>query len=181
MILLANQEARSKALRQRNALSKDSIRIYSQQICQLLRPYLIGKIASYRAYGSEVDLSYIEHYPEVISIAYPRTYGEASMEFIPCNETMQYRKGAYGIEEPDEGELWEPEDIDVILVPMVAYDRQLHRVGHGKGYYDRYLKHTKALKIGIAFCVQEVDTIMAQDHDVTMDMIVTEEGILHKG
>ena len=70
-------------------------------------------------------------------------------------------------------------EIDLVLVPGVAFDKNLNRIGFGKGYYDRILKDLKASakKIGLAHDFQVLDSIPAQAHDVKMDMIITEKNI----
>ena len=69
--------------------------------------------------------------------------------------------------------------IDLILVPGVVFDESGNRIGHGMGYYDKLLKNSKnATHIGLAFEVQIVDNIPAEDHDVKVDRIVTEERII---
>ena len=70
-------------------------------------------------------------------------------------------------------------DIDVAIVPIVAFDG-LNRVGHGKGYYDKFLAEHNCLKIGIAFDCQEVSGVDFCSHDVQLDMIVTEKRIISK-
>lgn len=78
----------------------------------------------------------------------------------------------YAIPEPV-GELFtDLEQIDVILVPGVAFDLKGERLGRGKGYYDKILKQTKAYKIGICFDFQLLDQIPTEEHDVTMDKVV---------
>jgi 5-formyltetrahydrofolate cyclo-ligase len=56
----------------------------------------------------------------------------------------------------------------------VAFDKNKHRIGYGKGYYDRYLKLTSARKIGIAFSFQEIDEILVDPFDVDCDIVITE-------
>lgn len=73
----------------------------------------------------------------------------------------------------------DPRDIPVVIVPMIAYDAKGHRLGYGAGYYDRFLSlYPHMQKIGIAFSCQEVDCIPADENDVCMDLIVTEEGVI---
>ena len=71
---------------------------------------------------------------------------------------------------------------NLILVPLVAYDRFRNRLGYGKGYYDRFLgkylkKHKNILTIGIAFSFQKYKKIPTSKHDVKLDYILTEKGI----
>jgi len=72
------------------------------------------------------------------------------------------------------------DEIDLILVPGVVFDESGNRIGHGAGYYDKLLKNSKnASHIGLAFEVQIVDNIPAEEHDIKVDKIVTEERIIH--
>jgi 5-formyltetrahydrofolate cyclo-ligase len=72
-------------------------------------------------------------------------------------------------------------DIDLIILPMLGFDRTGRRIGYGAGYYDRFLaKNQKLRKIGIAFACQEYENLPADEHDITMDSIITEEGIVYQ-
>ena len=63
----------------------------------------------------------------------------------------------------------------MVVVPAVAYDRRGHRVGRGKGYYDRLLSSTRAAKVGVGFDFQLLDEeIPSEPHDVAVDMVITE-------
>lgn len=67
---------------------------------------------------------------------------------------------------------------DLIIVPLIAFDRACHRVGFGGGWYDRFLStQPSAQKIGLAYEVQQVDTIPVEPHDEPLDMVITEAGI----
>ena len=93
---------------------------------------------------------------------------------------IQY--GAYNIREP------KPEcspainikDLDVIIVPAVAYDKNCYRLGYGGGFYDRFLENLRkdAVTIGIAFDLQIFDEVPKEAHDAQLDYIVTESRIL---
>ncbi len=73
----------------------------------------------------------------------------------------------------------DPSEIDLVVVPMMAFDRRGFRLGYGAGYYDRFLSdHPRMRKIGVAFSCLELDRVPADDRDVPMDVIITEEGIL---
>jgi 5-formyltetrahydrofolate cyclo-ligase len=70
---------------------------------------------------------------------------------------------------------------DLIVVPLVVFDSNLHRLGFGGGWYDRFLaKQPNALKIGLGYDSQYIDAIDARDHDIPLDMIVTESRIFKK-
>jgi len=72
-----------------------------------------------------------------------------------------------------EGEKSSPEKVDIVVVPAVAFDLQGHRLGYGKGYYDRFLKKTKAVKVGVAYDFQIVEKLPAEQHDIPVDLIIT--------
>ena len=71
---------------------------------------------------------------------------------------------------------------DIILIPLVAFDKKLFRIGYGGGYYDRYLskikKNKKILSIGLAFSFQEVKKIFPNIYDQKLDIILTEKKTL---
>jgi 5-formyltetrahydrofolate cyclo-ligase len=101
-----------------------------------------------------------------------------NLEVLPYNRsTLQL--GAFQIEEPQGDEVSDISDIELIVVPGIAYDRRGNRVGRGKGYYDRLLTSTRATKIGVGYDFQLVDEIDAEPHDVLMDVIVTEHELIH--
>ena len=99
------------------------------------------------------------------------------LNFVTIEDLAQLKKGMLNIYEPV-GEVIAKNMIDVMIVPMVAYDKNRHRLGHGKGYYDRYLADYQGLKIGLAYKYQEVENIPWEKHDIKMDIIINEEGII---
>lgn len=89
--------------------------------------------------------------------------------------------GAYGILEPKKEKIKEVSinKINLIVVPGVVFDERGHRIGHGAGYYDRLLRHSKnALRVGLAFEEQIVDKIPSEPHDIPVDKIVTEKRVI---
>ena len=85
----------------------------------------------------------------------------------------------YGIPEPQKKSVVYP---DIILIPMVGFDKSLNRLGYGGGYYDRVIeklmKKKKILKIGLAFSAQQINNLPISKYDKKMDYIVTEKYIL---
>lgn len=86
--------------------------------------------------------------------------------------------GSYNILEPKQIKPIEKEDIDIIIVPGIGFDIHGYRIGHGKGYYDRFLKTLNILKIGLAFEFQILQDIPHDEYDIKMDKIITEERII---
>lgn len=94
-------------------------------------------------------------------------------DIIPVEVTpdTQWIEGSFGIMEPQA----EPyrEDIDFILVPGVAFDQKLNRLGRGKGYYDRFLAlHSNAYRLGVCFDFQMVSQLPLEPHDLPMNDII---------
>lgn len=85
--------------------------------------------------------------------------------------------GAYGIPEPMRRETADIKTIDVALIPGIGFDRTGSRIGFGKGYYDRFLAEFKGLKIGICYDFQILADIPSSEHDIKMDLIITEKRI----
>lgn len=71
-----------------------------------------------------------------------------------------------------------PEQFDVVLVPMLGFDSNLHRIGYGGGYYDKFLAgQLQAQKIGVCFESGRVERLPAEPHDVPLDVIITEKNV----
>lgn len=94
------------------------------------------------------------------------------IEILPYSKE-NLTKGAYNIYEPDNGNAVSPQDMDLIIVPGVAFDNHLNRLGRGKGYYDRLLKKCNAVKIGVCYDFQLLETIPCEPHDIKMDILIT--------
>jgi len=115
-------------------------------------------------------------------VAYPRVTGDGSMEFYEVTELSQLKEGYRGILEPSVECPLADFFPDVIFVPGVAFDLGFMRMGYGKGFYDRYFeRYAKELQnaqlVALAYRVQVLDEIPADEHDKRMDIIITEEGI----
>ncbi|MFN4132593.1 MAG: 5-formyltetrahydrofolate cyclo-ligase [Caldimicrobium sp.] len=137
------------------------------------------RIAFYAYVNKEVDLSFaIKEALKTHKVYFPKTDPlKKRLTFHLVSSLEELRSGFMGILEPPfENSQALPEELDVILVPGLAFDREKIRLGYGGGYYDRFLKETKALKIGVAFSFQIVDYLPREPHDIKMDLILTEKG-----
>lgn len=121
-------------------------------------------------------IGFIEKWHKSKNFFLPRVNG-VNLEILPYDKTRLHL-GAFNIEEPDGDEIADMSDIDMVVVPAVAYDRHGNRVGRGKGYYDRLLRDTRAIRIGVAYGFQLVDDIASEPHDVAVDYVITELGII---
>ena len=71
-----------------------------------------------------------------------------------------------------------PEKIDLVLVPALAFDKECYRLGHGGGYYDRYLPRTRAFTVGLAREKMLFDRVPREAHDVPVMLVITEKRIV---
>lgn len=108
------------------------------------------------------------------TVAYPITVGDDMVAGVPCGNG--YKKSSLGVLEPLEYTILD--NPSVVIVPLVACDKNLNRIGMGKGYYDRYLGGKSAIKIGICYDFQVVDKIIPNKTDIPLDIIVTGTQIL---
>ncbi|AEE97348.1 5-formyltetrahydrofolate cyclo-ligase [Mahella australiensis] len=114
-----------------------------------------------------------------VPVCIPQTHTLLVSELTSFEEL---RDGFYGIKEPMEEYMRpaSPEQLDIIIVPAVAYDRRGYRIGYGGGYYDRFLSSLDKdiVTIGIAFDIQIVGEVPVQPFDIPVDMVITESGII---
>ncbi len=137
-------------------------------------------IGGYYTYNYEIDvvkiLKFLENKNYKISL--PKIKKKNQMNFFEWsfNEPLSISK--YGIPEPLSKKIIIP---DILMIPLVAFDKDLNRVGYGGGYYDRYLakfeKKKKIIKIGIAYSFQKIQKIPTDKYDIKLDYVVTEEKV----
>ncbi|MFA6489827.1 MAG: phosphoribosylglycinamide formyltransferase [Candidatus Micrarchaeia archaeon] len=141
------------------------------------------KILLYASKGSEAHTDGIMQTALAFgkSVALPVTKKESkALELYWVGMLSGLKAGAFGILEPPENpeQKAAPEEMDLVIVPGVSFDRRGHRIGYGMGYYDSLLSKMKCPKIGLAYEVQIVPHVPDEPHDVAVDKIVTEKGII---
>ena len=100
---------------------------------------------------------------------------DSKLEHYLLSDQTLLKENDYGIPEPLSGIKINPSEIDVVFLPLLVFDRQGHRVGYGKGYYDRFLAECRkeTIKVGISF-FEPIDKIEDIDkNDIAMDFVVT--------
>ena len=108
------------------------------------------------------------------TVLLPRVVNDTDMELRHYTGRHDLQPGAYGIMEPVGRPFTEYKQIDVAIIPGMAFDREGHRLGRGKGYYDRFLSRVPNIyKIGLCFSWQLVDSVPTDEHDIRMDETVT--------
>lgn len=114
------------------------------------------------------------------TVVMPRTNFQApGLTNYMVESLERLEETVFNMREPREDSRPWPGDCDVIFVPGVAFAADGARLGYGGGFYDRFLAGSAALKIALAFDLQLTPSLPALEHDVKMDIIITEKRILH--
>lgn len=106
----------------------------------------------------------------------PRVNG-VNLDILPYDES-RLELGSFHIEEPQGIDTLDADDLELIVVPAVAYDRRGTRLGRGKGFYDRLLATTRATKVGVGYDFQLFDELPSEPHDVPMDLVITQKTVI---
>ena len=178
---------RKNILGKRDALSSSLIKGKSAEIFKTVRALSELKRAEtvlvYLSFGSEVFThNFIKSTIKIKRIVVPvvtnKKKKQVMLSYLYDWECLS--PAAYGILEPKKGFIHPASnmDIDLALVPGIAFDLQGHRIGYGCGYFDRILIELIVFKVGLAFDFQSVDTVPYTNLDVSMDIIVTENRVI---
>lgn len=177
-------ELRKKYKEKRAHLSKDAIEEMSLAIANQVLRLPIWKATYYHIFlpienKKEVNTEYVLHILQGKdkSVLVPRTDFETlSMTHILLQENTTLKISEYGIPEPLEGIEVAPSKIQLVFVPLLAYDKKGNRIGYGKGFYDRFLSECPdhVITVGLSFFEPE-DTIPAEATDISLDYVVTPE------
>lgn len=99
-----------------------------------------------------------------------------TMKHYLLTDATRFVVNEYGIPEPEDGIEIDPEKIEVIFIPLLAYDTKGNRVGYGKGFYDRFLSTCKkdVVKVGVSFFEAETEEISVRDTDIPLDYCISD-------
>ena len=138
---------------------------------EYIKSHLIGV---YVSLPLEVyTLQFIETALKTKRVAVPKVIGK-TMEFYEIQSLDDLKEGHFHVLEPISNHYVKPENIDLMITPLLAYDSFNYRVGYGKGYYDRYFNSGfKGYKIGLAYDFSYVDKINIDQYDIALDDIIT--------
>ena len=181
---------REAALAARRALSPQERERRGETICHRLMELpeiqTAKTVFSYLAMADEASLAALHRWAweRGKTLAFPVIGEPGEMEAFAPLEENAFETGRFGIRSPipAKSRLISPGEIDLVLVPCVAFDGAGARLGMGGGYYDRYLPRCgSALRLGVAFECQHMETVAKQAHDAALDMAVTEAGCYRFG
>jgi 5-formyltetrahydrofolate cyclo-ligase len=180
---------RQQALTRRRGLSVAERANASASIMQRLLTLLSQKspnapLLVYRAFDDEVDTASLFGVCPGLGgrdVYAPVTHQAGHMQWRRTGPDTHWRHGSFGILEPAGGTLWSPGQPAVLACPLVGFDRSGNRLGLGKGCFDRWLgqQNGQILRtIGLAFACQECPNIPVEEHDVPLDVIITENEVI---
>lgn len=192
----AKRELRKQYLVLRKKLSKDAARVKSSLICaKLVKLKQLEEAQSVGAYlpvKGEVDtkeiIEFLKSYRKKVFL--PK-FANDNWGFAQFSYWDKLEKGPFGILQPTEL-VDTPDvsknaalhtsgvklDLDVAIFPGVAFDQKGVRLGYGKGVFDKLLAKSKAFKIGLAYDFQIVDKLPKEEHDLAMDLVITEKRVI---
>ena len=180
---MLKSKLRKKILKVRQKFNKKNIQINFSQIIKILKKEKINNkiIGGYYPVNFEIDdLLLLRKFKDnrfIISL--PVIKKNFQMNFYPWSFSEPLKINRYGIPEPETKNIVYP---DILLIPLLAFDKNLNRLGYGGGYYDRLIKKLSKkkniIKIGLAFSVQEIDKVPVNSYDPKLNYIVTNKYII---
>ena len=180
---MLKSKLRNKILKIRENNYKNNIKINFNQIIKLLKKEKITKkiVGGYYPVNFEFDdLELLKRFEKnKFKISLPVIKKNFQMDFYSWSFSDLLRINKYGIPEPEPKNMIYP---DILLIPLVAFDKNLNRLGYGGGYYDRLIakisKKKKIIKIGLALSIQKIDNVPINLYDQKLDYIVTNKYIV---
>ncbi|NJB71248.1 5-formyltetrahydrofolate cyclo-ligase [Saonia flava] len=179
---MLKKELRLNYIQKRRKISLESLQDFSLKIANNLLELPIWSFSNYHLFlpileKNEIDTSFILSILQGKdkNVILPKMTGQNMLQNILLTDNTILRKNDWGVPEPEDGIEIPSKKIEVIFVPLLAYDSSGNRVGYGKGYYDKLLNecNPSVLKIGLSFFGPE-DTISdINEHDVPLDYCVT--------
>jgi len=171
-------EIRKNILKIRKQNNSKNLNINFQDIFKILKKNKsLGKIiGGYYPYNYEVDtIKILEKFEKLnFQISLPKIKKNSQMNFYSWSIQDPLTINKYGIPEPTSDKIVYP---NILLVPLVAFDKHFNRIGYGGGFYDRYIKkikkNKKIITIGLGFTFQKIKKIPINRYDVKLDFVVT--------
>jgi len=180
---VSKSKLRKKIFKIRQKITERNVQIDFNQIIKILKKEKIDKkiIGGYYPVNFEVDdLTLLKRLEKnKYTICLPVIKDNFQMDFYKWSFSDPLKINKHGIPEPETKSIAYP---DILLIPLLAFDKNLNRLGYGGGYYDRLIeklsKKKNIIKIGLAFSIQEIDKVPINMYDQKLDYIVTNKYII---
>ncbi|MFN2262291.1 MAG: 5-formyltetrahydrofolate cyclo-ligase [Psychroflexus sp.] len=184
---MTKSELRQKYKKLRAELTEDQIDDESLKIANQCLELDIWNLAYFHLFLSikrqkEINTEYILQiiYGKDGNVVIPKMNpSDQSLSHYLLTDSTQLKINKWDIPEPQNGIQVFPSQLDVVFIPLLAFDQNGNRIGYGKGFYDAFLKDCKAdvVKIGLSFFQAEDDIIPSKTHDIPLDYCVTPDRI----
>lgn len=129
---------------------------------------------------NEVDTSAIYNrvwrdFPDIVTVAPQTDLATGAIESVIFNSQTVWNENSWGIREPAGGDIVEPTAIDLVVVPLLCFDGRLHRVGYGKGMYDKFLARCRpdCAKVGVSLFPPADAIADISERDIALDLVIT--------
>lgn len=180
---IKKQKLRQEIAQQKKKYSTEDLLCMSEEVFSVLE--ITGQfndastIFIYNSMADEVSTAaFLEKWKHKKDFYLPVVSSDNRLVFRKLDSDTKFKRSPIGVEEPIGEDFTDYKKIDMIIVPGVAFDRHCNRLGRGRGYYDQFLSKIKALKVGVCFDFQLLDNIPAEENDIKMDMIVSENDLI---
>ncbi len=185
---MLKSELRKHFLEKRKALTDNQFNELNERLCTQVMLY-IKDLPSNQVIGSFLPIKekheinthtiheQIGNFPFLHTLAFPRVEGVNKMRFYKIGSNSDIEISTWGIPEPKPAiqNLVKPQELQIVLIPLLAFDKNGHRIGYGKGFYDQYLSNcsTNLIKIGLSLFdeISIIEDIEATD--IPLDIIIT--------
>ena len=171
-------------LRKRYKIIRDNINNRDKKSSEIIKRLINTKeyqkskvIALYSNISSEVETKeLIKISLESKKVVLPKINKDNTMDFYEINCLKDLEVGAFNIKEPKikNKKPIKKEEIDLMIIPGICFDKSKNRIGYGKGYYDKYLSNTNIKKIGLCYEEQITKEIKSDKTDISLDYLITE-------
>jgi 5-formyltetrahydrofolate cyclo-ligase len=189
-IMQSHDEMRQAGRQRRAELAPEQLELaaaaLSERILGLEDYKRCSRLAVYFAVNGEISLQpVIDHALATGKAVYLPNLDQQSLRFSPYFHEQKMRINKFRLPEPDvdDAEMLAPQQLDLVLAPLVVFDERCNRIGMGGGFYDRSFafrknpEMTRPVLIGVAHEFQKAEQIVPEDWDVRLDMVITDETI----
>lgn len=181
-------QIRTEYLARRNALSQSEVGDKSLSIRERLSalPEFVdaSQILTYVSMDNEVDTHLLIRnlLAQGRGVLVPIARKNGTLKWSSLKSLDDLGPGAFGVPEPrpDQRRIVEPTRDALVIVPCVAFTPSGHRLGHGQGYFDRFLTQHRDTTVGLAFETQKIEHLPVEEHDIPLDIVLTESGCYRK-
>ena len=186
---MTKKELRKQYKEKRNALSQQDFDQRKRQVFELLKDYILA--GDFKTIHSFIGIERLREIPmeqlfdffenNGLRIAVSKSnFEDSSMSHFWRDDKLKLKKSSWGILEPQTGIEAAVKDLDLVLVPLLAYDRSKQRLGYGKGFYDRFLAGCRpdCVCIGVSLFEEENELPELNQYDQALDLIIRPSGLL---